>query len=110
MGKMLFRRVSSDYQTKELINSWMIRTGVRYRVFARILEKIGLKGPFRCKSFGGLLSDSFTCKTSDGKKYKVLLIFPDENSLASLWIRYEKTTYFFFFKHGKIYKNNNFFV
>lgn len=108
MSKMLFRRTSSDYATKELIYEWIIRSEVRYRVFARILEEIGLKGPFRLKYHGKPLSDTFICETEEKKKYRIILLFPDVDGITGIYIRDEKKEEFYPFKDGKVCKNTPF--
>lgn len=104
MSKMLFRRTSSDYATKELIYEWIIRSEVRYRVFARILEEIGLKGPFRFKYHGKPLSDTFICETEEKKKYRIILLFPDADGTTGICIRDGKTRNFILLKTVKFAK------
>lgn len=108
MSKMLFRRITSDYETKELIYEWMIRTNVRYRVFARILESIGLKGPFKLKYYGKPLSDTFICQTEGKKKYRIILFFPDLDEIAGICIRNGKKEEFYPLKDGKVCKDGYF--
>lgn len=90
----LFRRITADWQTKNLIREWMEHTSrnyfvFRYRVFAKVLESVGMKGPFTLTYHG---SQTFICefqldpKSTAKTQHTVFLRFLDTDSVAEVWV------------------------
>ena len=73
---VLFRNITVDEKTKELIRKWMESAKVKYLCFASVLKTLTKRsGPFSLASWSYDFSDTFICECEDkhGKKYKVLI-------------------------------------
>lgn len=77
--EVLFRRITADGTTKDLIREWMENVqaayNVRYRCFARILEATGMTGPFNLTHTGKIRSDRFICEYSEKSKRTSVTVF-----------------------------------
>ena len=78
--KVLFRNITADEKTRELIRKWMENAEMKYPCFTQVLETANMKGPFN------ITFDSYTttlltirCSTDNGEYY-VYLYFGDTDS------------------------------
>ncbi len=74
--EVLFRNITADEKTKELIRKWMANAQVNYLCFASVLKTLTKRnGPFCLTSWSYDFSNTFICECEDNcnKKYKVLI-------------------------------------
>ena len=116
-NKFLFRNITADEKTKELIRKWMknitLYYSARYRSFKKILEEAGMIGPFNLKHTGKPKSDCFICEFSlkDNRAEVIVhLHFCDgRDNIASILIvdHTNNTQKTFIIKEGKISLSKN---